>query len=187
MSSCVFVNTLKFVIMPEDYARELELYDKKWVVSYAVNGLSICKDLHCLCGDKKILKGSLRIGRRYPSPFDQDSVAINWFHAKCMFNQQRRSRVGTQIIGSIDDIDGIDDILLADRDLIEELIQGNIELIPEVAKENVDAKSDRNNTTKTTVTKTASSIKKAAKKPNVDANGRRISINKRDAGRVLMM
>jgi hypothetical protein len=166
--------------------RESHLYGKKWVVSYAVNGLSICKDLHCLCGDKKIVKGSLRIGRRYPSPFDADSVAINWFHAKCMFNQQRRSRVGTQIIGSTEDIDGIDDILLADKDLIEELIQGNIELIPEVAKENVSGTS-RNDSAPTIVSKTAASIKKAARKSNVDANGRRISINKRDAGRVLMM
>ena len=165
------------------------LYDKKWVVSYALNGLSLCKDLHCLYGDKKIPKGSLRIGRRYPSPFDAESVAINWFHSKCMFNQQRRSRVGTQIIGCLDDIDGIENILLADKDLLDELIQGNIELIPEVAKENVDSKSTtENGTPKTTVRKTTASLKKASKKTGVtDSNGRRISINKRDAGRVLMM
>ena len=172
--------------MASEESGESHLYDKKWVVSYAVNGLSICKDLHCLCGDKKIPKGSLRIGRRYPSPFDPNSVAINWYHAKCMFHQQRRSRVGTQIIGSLEDIDGIDNILLADQDLIEELIQGNIELIPEVAKENVTGNKEESSS-KTTVTKTAGSIKKAAKKSNVDSNGRRISINKRDAGRVLMM
>ncbi len=175
--------TLKESVMTDSH-----LYDKKWVVSYAQNGLSICKDLHCLYGEKKIPKGSLRIGRRYPSPFDADSVAINWFHCKCMFNQQRRSRVGTQIIGCLDDIDGIENILLADRDLIDELIQGNIELIPEVAKENDDSKSRNEGATpKTTVSKTAASIKKAAKKSNTDANGRRISINKRDAGRVLLM
>jgi hypothetical protein len=174
--------------MASGRGEESHLYSKKWVVSYALNGLSVCKDLHCLCGDKKIAKGSLRIGRRYPSPFDPDSIAINWFHAKCMFHQQRRSRVGTQIIGSLDDIDGIDNILLADKDLIEELIHDNIELIPEVAKENVADEQDTALTnSKTTVAKSAASIKKATKKSNVDPNGRRISINKRDAGRVLMM
>lgn len=170
--------------MPESPQHESQLYDKKWVANYALNGLSICKDLNCLCGDKKIQKGSLRIGRRYPSPFDPQSVAINWFHAKCMFNQQRRSRVGTQIIGCIDDMDGVDNILLADRDLIEELIEGNIELIPEVAKENV---SEQDSRTRTVTVKTSSSVKKAPKKAATDSNGRRISINKRDAGRVLMM
>jgi hypothetical protein len=101
-----------------------------------------------------------------------------------MFNQQRRSRVGTQIIGCIDDMDGVDNILLADRDLIEELIEGNIELIPEVAKENV---SEQDSRTRTVTVKTSSSVKKAPKKAATDSNGRRISINKRDAGRVLMM
>lgn len=184
---CYFVRTLKRS-MASERGEESHLYNKKWVVSYALNGLSICKDLHCLCGDKKIAKGSLRIGRRYPSPFDPESIAINWFHAKCMFHQQRRSRVGTQIIGSLDDLDGIDNILLADKDLIEELIHDNIELIPEVAKENIGTEKDSASAnSKTTVAKTTGSIKKAAKKSNVDANGRRISINKRDAGRILMM
>ena len=165
--------------------RESQLYDKKWVANYAVNGLSICKDLHCLCGDKKIVKSSLRIGRRYPSPFDPDSVAINWFHAKCMFNQQRRSRVGTQIIGSIEDIDGVDDLLLADRDLIQELIEGNIELMPDVAKENKG--QDQDSSARNVTVRTSTSVKKSTKKPTTDSNGRRVSINRRDAGRVLMM
>lgn len=172
--------------MPID--SESPVYSKKWVTNYAQNGLSLCKDLHCLYGDKKIPKGSLRIGRRYPSPFDPDSVAINWFHAKCMFNQQSRSRVGTQIIGQIDDVDGVEDILLADRELIEELIQGNIELIataPPVS-ENVDSGNADN--------AGRMSVVKAKKKPPTGAAGgkddkasRRVSINRRDAGRVLLL
>ena len=161
--------------------RESQLYERKWVAGYALNGLSICKDLHCLCGDKKITKGALRIGRRYPSPFDEGSIAINWFHAKCIFNQQRRSRVGTQIIGSIEDIDGIENLLLADRDLLEELIEGNIELIPETVKEN--KATEKGN--KPTIIKTANSVKKSGKKEG--GNERRVSINRRDQGRVLMM
>lgn len=164
-----------------DLNQESQLYDKKWIVGYAVNGLSICKDLHCLCGDKQILKGALRIGRRYPSPFDKDSVAINWFHAKCIFNQQRRSRVGTQIIGRLEDLDGLGNILLADRDLIEELIEGNIELVPSM--ESIAHGS------KNMAVKTASTDKKPPKKSIEKAKGndRRISINRRDQGRVLMM
>jgi len=163
--------------------RESKLYRKKWTTNYAHNGLSLCKDLHCLYGDKKIPKGSLRIGRRYPSPFDPDSIAVNWFHAKCMFNQQARSRVGTQIIGSIDDIDGVDDILLADRDFIEELIQGNVELVA-TDKQEVEVTRD------VTTVRAASSIKKpkkAAKSDGPANGGRRVSINKRDAGRVLLL
>ena len=165
----------------EDRSLESNLYGKKWVVGYALNGLSICKDLHCLHGDKKIGKGFLRIGRRYPSPFDKDSVAINWFHAKCMFNQQKRSRIGTQVIGSLDDMDGIDNLLLADRDLIGELIEGNIELIP-----NRQAQDPENNS-KDTYSKTASLPKKANKNKRESLSERRVSINRRDAGRVLMM
>jgi hypothetical protein len=166
----------------DSITRESQLYGRKWVAGYALNGLSICKDLHCLCGDKKIGKGALRIGRRYPSPFDEGSIAINWFHAKCIFNQQRRSRVGTQIIGGVEDIDGIENLLLADRDLIEELIEGNIELIPEKStKENHE--SEKGN--KQPTIKTANSVKKAPKKSG--GNERRVSINRRDQGRVLMM
>ena len=173
--------------MPLAGDSESTLYSKKWVTNYAQNGLSLCKDLHCLYGDKKIPKGSLRIGRRYPSPFDPDSVAINWFHAKCMFNQQSRSRVGTQIIGQIDDIDGSDDILLADRELIEELIQGNIELIAtsEPAPGATSGASTTDNTPRVTVTKAKK--KASSSTGGSDDKGRRVSINRRDAGRVLLL
>lgn len=154
---------------------ESSLYRKKWIVNYAVNGLSICKDLHCLFGDKKIAKGSLRIGRRYPSPFDPETVAINWFHAKCMFNQQGRSRVGTQIIGDVSDVDGVNDILLPDQELIHELIQGNIELV-----------ADTPNVTDDKTTKSSSAIKVKSKKKSTPS-GPRVSINRRDAGRVLLL
>lgn len=169
--------------MPLAGDSESPLYSKKWVTNYAQNGLSLCKDLHCLYGDKKIPKGSLRIGRRYPSPFDPDSVAINWFHAKCMFNQQSRSRVGTQIIGQVEDIDGVDDILLADRELIEELIQGNIELI--ATSEPASATSTTDNTPRITVAK--SKKKASAPTSGTEEKARRVSINRRDAGRVLLL
>lgn len=62
---------------------------------------------------------------RFPSPFDPDAVAINWFHYDCMFDQFTRARKGTQvttglhhassvprsqIIESGDDMDGWDDL-----------------------------------------------------------------------------
>ncbi len=167
---------------PDDDDRESRLYRKRWVTNYAVNGLSICKDLHCLYGDKKILKGSLRIGRRYPSPFDPDSIAINWFHAKCMFHQQSRSRSGTQIIGQLTDIDGVDDLLLVDKELIEELIEGNIELIAQ-PNSGIDTggPSSLNSTPGVSVRADKPKKKSAAQ------SERRVSINRRDAGRVLLL
>lgn len=165
-----------------DESQESRLYRKKWVANYAVNGLSICKDLHCLYGDKKILKGSLRIGRRYPSPFDPDSIAINWFHAKCMFHQQSRSRSGTQIIGQLNDIDGVDDLLLADSDLIEELIEGNIELIAQP-----NSAPDTGGPTSMSSTPGVSVRADKGKKKSASKSERRVSINRRDAGRVLLL
>lgn len=165
----------------DDVAHESSLYGKKWVVGYALNSLSICKDLHCLHGDKKISKGFLRVGRRYPSPFDKDSVAINWFHAKCIFNQQKRSRIGTQVIGSLDDLDGIDNILLADRDLIGELIEGNIELIPSRASEASGGSSVDTTGSRSSVPK---KVKKSVRESLTE---RRVSLNRRDAGRVIML
>jgi hypothetical protein len=99
-----------------------------------------------------------------------------------MFNQQSRSRVGTQIIGGIDDIDGIDDILLADRDFIEELIQGNVELI-------ATEKQDLGESKESSSLRVVPSIKKSAKKStgSANSNGPRVSINRRDAGRVLLL
>ena len=77
---------------------------------------------------KKIAKGEVRIGRRYPSAFDDDSIAVNWFHCKCIFSQQLRARQSTQVIERESDIDGFHDLLLGDKQLIRELIQGNIDL-----------------------------------------------------------
>jgi hypothetical protein len=167
--------------MDDDGDRESRLYNKKWVANYAVNGLSVCKDLHCLFGDKKIMRGSLRIGRRYPSPFDAESIAINWFHAKCMFHQQTRSRAGTQIIGALNDIDGVDDLLLADQELIEELIEGNIELIAQ-PQEGIETNGNSASSTPGVAVRAESKKKKSATKSE-----RRVSINRRDAGRVLML
>ena len=166
---------------------ESSLYRKKWIVNYAVNGLSICKDLHCLCGDKKIQKGSLRIGRRYPSPFDPESIAINWFHAKCMFNQQGRSRVGTQIIGDLTDLDGVDDILLADQELIDELIQGNIELVADVPVPQSTKRPEKSQISVKAGVKKKSGSGKTPGSASSANGGRRVSINRRDAGRVLLL
>jgi hypothetical protein len=164
--------------------RESNLYRNKWVTGYSVNSLSICKDLHCLYGEKKIPKGSLRIGRRYPSPFDPDSIAINWYHAKCIFNQQSRSRTGTQIISRLADIDGADELLLPDRQFIEELIQGNVELIQEEAKHQPTIKTPQKGPTGTTKGRESTGKKKT---PASTGGGPRKSINRRDAGRILLL
>lgn len=70
----------------------------------------------------------MRIGRRYPSPFDPDAISINWFHYKCIFSQQKRSRQSTQVLEKEDDMDGFDELLLADKHALRELMQDNVDL-----------------------------------------------------------
>ena len=107
---------------------EPSLYERKWLINYAMNGLSFCKDPRCLAESKKIAKDEIRIGRRYPSPYQDDAIAVNWFHLRCMFSQQKRARAGTQIIEKPEDMDGFDELLLNDRLFVNELIEGNVEL-----------------------------------------------------------
>ena len=98
--------------------KKKELYDKKWVCEvfffkknyeslifqYAKSNRAKCKDTKCLLKhdeDPKsavIEKGSLKIGRRYPSPFNEEEILVNWFHLACFFSSQTRARKDTKLL-----------------------------------------------------------------------------------------
>ena len=103
----------------------------KWLVGNAVNNRSMCKDPQCLHGEeeeRKISKGELRIGRRIPSPYDPNSVQILWYHAKCMFSMQTRSRKTTEVIETEDQLDNFNELQMDEQCYIKDMIQGNVDL-----------------------------------------------------------
>ena len=124
----------------EEPVRESELYEKKWVIGYANAKKAKCKNGECLGDSEEIAKGELRIGRRYPSPFKDEEVAVNWFHAKCMFDQQRRSRKTTQVIERPEDMDGFYDLAPRDQQYVEQLLddfrRGHVRLNSTAPKKN---------------------------------------------------
>ena len=168
--------------------KENTLYDKKWLVGTAVNSLSMCKDGKCLYETPKIARGELRIGRRGPSRFDENSIQIYWFHAKCMFSQQLRSRQSTQVIEKEDDMDGFYELLLADQDYIRELIQGNIDILyggnplPNATPAKHRPSTEPNSASRPSKRKSVTpGGKDEAKPPKTPSSGRR------DVGRILML
>ncbi|KAF4709566.1 hypothetical protein FOZ62_017174 [Perkinsus olseni] len=180
-------------------AAESELYDKKWTIGFAPSGRSSCKNTKCLHADepdgKKIPKGSLRIGRKFPSPFDPDAVAVNWFHYDCMFDQFTRARKGTQIIESGDDMDGWDDLTPDAKAIIEKCIKNEQHEAP--APKDTPSKKRASTKRSTQGSKTPHSGKKGSKTPvkkTVEKKAvekkRRSSVgteNRRDKGRIVML
>ncbi|KAF2071785.1 hypothetical protein CYY_006892 [Polysphondylium violaceum] len=90
-------------------------------IEYAATARSLCKASKC---KKGIEKGELRIGKVYPSDrFEPDGVATDWFHAKCLFESQKKARKTTKKIEDIDDLAGYDDIKPSDQKLIYGLFE----------------------------------------------------------------
>jgi hypothetical protein len=164
--------------------RESELYDKKWVVQVAPNSKAKCKDKNCLGDDNKIATGEIRIGRRYPSPFKEDEIAVNWFHAKCMFDQQMRSRKGTQVIQRPEDMDGFYELPSNEQHYVEQLIddfqRGHLNTSSE-SKPHSSKSTPRTRDAKSSRTSVDVESKEIAKKKKKAEGGRR------DVGRVIML
>lgn len=104
----------------------------KWRVEYATRaggGRAQCRDDQCLerseqGGVKTIEKGALRICRRVFREQD-NTVIVLWYHARCMFNAFTRSRKGTRVIETAEDLEGFADIRAEDQEYIRRLIAGN--------------------------------------------------------------
>lgn len=108
---------------------------KKWKVDYAARGgqgRATCKDALCLerqeqGGVKTIEKGALRIGRRVLMDAENGGghVAIMWHHARCIFNTFLRARKDTRTITSEADLDGFENILPEDQEILRRLMDGS--------------------------------------------------------------
>lgn len=109
----------------------------KWKADYAARGgagRAQCRDTDCLerhdqGGCRSIEKGCLRIGRRVLMDKDNDetggNIVIMWFHARCIFNTFLRARKSTRNILSELDIEGFDQLLHEDKEMLRKIIDGN--------------------------------------------------------------
>ena len=175
--------------------RESELYDKKWVIGYANTSKAKCKDKDCMEENPEIMKGELRIGRRYPSPFNENEIAVNWFHARCMFNQQLRARNTTQVIERPEDMDAFQDLDRPDQQFIEQLISyfqnGILTKLGRQPKTTISSKTTQKSTnsriregkSSTGDSKSAATIK--AKE--IEKKKKKAESGRRDIGRVIML
>ena len=105
-----------------------------------------------------------------------------------MFSQQLRSRESTQVIEKETDMDGFDDLLLADQDYIRDLIQGNIDILytgnplPNSTPAKHRPTSEATSATRPNKRKSVTpGGKDEAKPPKTPGSGRR------DVGRILML
>ena len=100
--------------------------DNKYIVGYAKLGTSSCKKCK-----QKIDKGALRIGKVVPNPFGDDGGDMKqWFHPSCIFETFLRARATTKKIEEPDDVEGFGDLRPEDKDVINELIDGESLSIP---------------------------------------------------------
>lgn len=93
----------------------------RFIVDHAKVGTATCKPCK-----EKLAKGSLRIGKISPSPFNEDSDMKSWFHPKCAFDQMTGKRIKEENrIQSLDQIEEFDSdgITEEDRELIEKLFE----------------------------------------------------------------
>jgi hypothetical protein len=168
--------------------QENELYDKKWIIGYALRKGGKCKDTKCMYETEEIAKGEIKIGRRFPSAFREGEIQVNWFHAKCMFSQQTRARQTTQVIEHESDMDGFGDLLLAEQQYIRQLIQGNIDLrfdgqkLPNAKSAPSVKRQSEPGTGRRLSSSTPAKDEKKAKTPKTPGSGSR-----RDFGRILML
>ena len=86
----------------------------KFKVDHSIRGTVKCKECK-----KVIAKGELRIGK-----YDlyKDKSFISFFHVKCAFSLFKRARVSTNVISCTSQVDGMDTLKPADREMITELI-----------------------------------------------------------------
>jgi len=91
-------------------------------VEYSSTGRAKCKDKNC----KEVVdKGVLRIGKMtIDMHFHEGDMKTDWYHAACWFDAQKRTRPGTKIVTSTDDLEGYSDLKSGDKETIKDLIAG---------------------------------------------------------------
>ena len=99
-----------------DVVSGIEYYPagKKFSVDYCKRATTKCK----VC-KKKIPKDELRIGKCVPF---KDKHILQYYHIRCVFKSFQKARVATNVISSMDDIDGFDLIFDDDKITLLKLI-----------------------------------------------------------------
>ena len=87
---------------------------KIFCVDYSKRGTARCKKCK-----KAITKGEIRIGK---SVQFKDKYIYQYYHVHCLFLSFQKARTARNVISNIDDLDGADSILEAERREIEKLI-----------------------------------------------------------------
>ena len=93
-----------------------------YVTDYAPTSTSTCRE-----SKTKIKKGSLRIGRSSPSPFDAEggvSKMTQWFHAEHAFKAFARSRCTSNVPTKPGDVKGYADLKPADKATVRNGLKG---------------------------------------------------------------
>jgi len=91
-------------------------------VEYSKTGRAKCKDKDC---KENIDQGVLRIAKcSIDTHFSDGDIKTDWFHAPCWFNAQKRTRPGTKVVESTDDLEGFDGLKSGDKETIKDLIAG---------------------------------------------------------------
>ena len=91
----------------------------KFCVDYSKRGTARCKSC------KKIIpKDELRMGMY---TVFKGKTMISFYHVACFFKRMRNARVESNVVRSSNEIDGFNEILIVDQNLIDQLIKGENE------------------------------------------------------------
>ena len=87
----------------------------KFCVDYSRRGIAKCK----IC-KKRIQKDELRMGMY--TTFKGITITI-FHHVACFFKKMQKARILSNVVQGSDEIDGFDEIALADQSVIDKLIE----------------------------------------------------------------
>ena len=91
-------------------------------IDHSIRGTSKCK--HC---KSIITKGCLRIGKH---AWFKNKQILNFFHVKCAFNMFLKSRVVSNVVRNVDEIDGFNIITPEEQSLVKDYISHFLSNIP---------------------------------------------------------
>ena len=101
-----------------DYSEGGKMSDNLFCVRYSTRGTAKCKKCK-----SKIEKNELQMGKLVP--FKAKYIHQN-YHLQCLFQTFSKARVAKNVISSLDEVDGLDNIKKEDKTMINELIRNFI-------------------------------------------------------------
>ena len=97
----------------------LPISANKFCADYSIRGTATCR----IC-NKFIPEGELRIGSYVTF---NNKVIIHYHHVPCSFMKMGKARVDSNVVKHSDEIDGFDELTLADQTLLVNIINANME------------------------------------------------------------